>query len=188
MKHLLLTTIAAVLVVGCGESQKSAPAPETKPVEPVAEVPSQPSPPPAEVKPVEPVAEASQPEPQTAKAPVISIHKAAERGDIEGVKQYLVSGVDVNAKDGGGGTPLHYAAYAGHKEIAELLIAKSADVNAKGDIGDTPLHNAAFWGHKEIAEILIAEGADDSCRSYPCTSWKCGRVGQCSSKPEPSVS
>ena len=37
MKHLLLTTIAAVLVVGCGESQPSSPPPEAKPVQPVAE-------------------------------------------------------------------------------------------------------------------------------------------------------
>ena len=37
MKHLLLTTIAAVVLVGCGESQQSAPPPETKPVEPAAE-------------------------------------------------------------------------------------------------------------------------------------------------------
>ncbi|MEO1862513.1 MAG: hypothetical protein ABGY13_05490 [Verrucomicrobiia bacterium] len=36
MKHLLLTTIAAVVLVGCGESQQSAPSPETKPDEPVA--------------------------------------------------------------------------------------------------------------------------------------------------------
>ena len=40
MKHLLLTTIAAVVLVGWGESQQSSP-PETKPVEPVAEVPAQ---------------------------------------------------------------------------------------------------------------------------------------------------
>ena len=40
MKHLLLTTIAAVLWVGCGKSQQSSP-PEAKPVEPVAEVPAQ---------------------------------------------------------------------------------------------------------------------------------------------------
>jgi len=58
MKHILLTTIAAVLVVGCGESQQSAPSPETKPVEPVAEVPAQPSSPPVEAKPAEPVADA----------------------------------------------------------------------------------------------------------------------------------
>ncbi|MCH2516475.1 MAG: hypothetical protein MK134_13230, partial [Dehalococcoidia bacterium] len=41
MKHLLLTTIAAVLLVGCGESQQSAPPAEAKPAEPVAEVPAQ---------------------------------------------------------------------------------------------------------------------------------------------------
>ena len=58
MKHLLLTTIAAVLLVGCGEAQQSASAPEAKPVEPVAE--------------------AAQPKPPTAKAPDISIHGAAE--------------------------------------------------------------------------------------------------------------
>ena len=40
MKHILITTIAAVVLVGCGESQQSSP-PETKPVEPVAEVPAQ---------------------------------------------------------------------------------------------------------------------------------------------------
>ena len=36
MKHLLLTTIAAVLLVGCGESQQSAFPPEVEPAEPVA--------------------------------------------------------------------------------------------------------------------------------------------------------
>ena len=79
MKQLLLTTIAAVLVVGCGESQQSAPAPEAIPVEPVAEV--------------------ATPEPPTAKAPDISIHEAAMRGNIEAVKQHLAAGTDVNAKD-----------------------------------------------------------------------------------------
>ena len=140
MKHLLLTTIAAVLVVGCGEAQQSAPAPETKPVEPVAE--------------------ASQPEPPTAKAPDISIHKAATFGNIEAVKQHLAKGADVNAKDIDGWTPLRKAALNGHKEIVELLINKGADVNAKDEDGSIPLHGAAFWGLKEVAELLIANGAD----------------------------
>ena len=154
MKHLLLTTIAAVLVVGCGESQQSAPAPETKPVEPVAEVPSQPSPPPAEVKPVEPVAEASQPEPQTAKAPDISIHFAAGKGNIEAVRQHLAAGADVNARGRNGWAPLHEAVSGGHNEIAELLIASAADVNAK-DVGSfTPLD----YAKGETATLLRKHG------------------------------
>ena len=39
MKHLLLTTIAAVVLVGCGESQQSTPVPETKPEPPKAKAP-----------------------------------------------------------------------------------------------------------------------------------------------------
>jgi cytohesin len=140
MKHLLLTTIAAVVLVGCGESQQSAPAPEAKPVEPVAE--------------------AAQQEPAKAKAPDISIHDAARRGDIVAVKQHLAAGTDVNAK-ASNGTPLHLAATFGHKEIAELLIDKGVDVNAVGGLlGWTPLHWAASEGRKEVAELLIAKGAD----------------------------
>ena len=51
MKRLLTTTIAAVLLVGCGESQQSTPPVEAEPAEPVAE-PAQPESPsePAAVK------------------------------------------------------------------------------------------------------------------------------------------
>jgi len=138
MKHLLITTIAAVVLVGCGEAQQSAPAPEAKLVEPVAEV-AQPEP---------------LPEPPTAKAPDISIHEAAANGNIEAVKQHIAAGADVNAKDNWGWTPLHYAALKGHKEIAELLIAKGADVNAVGDLGRTPLDLA----YAETADLLRKHG------------------------------
>ena len=39
--------------------------------------------------------------------PSISIHKAAEEGNIEVVEQHLAAGVDVNAKDQNDVTPLH---------------------------------------------------------------------------------
>ena len=77
MKHLLITTIAAVVLVGGG--------------------------------------------------PSVDIHQAAEAGNIEVVKQHLADGVDVNAKDEKGWTPLHFVAVGGNKEIAELLINNSAD-------------------------------------------------------------
>jgi ankyrin repeat protein len=91
----------------------------------------------------------------------MSIHEAAELGNIEAVKQHLAAGTDVDVKGGWlGGTPLHYAARDSHKEIIELLIAKGADLNAKGSIGQTSLHDATERGHKETAELLIATGAD----------------------------
>ena len=141
MKHLLLTTIAAVVVVGCGESQQSAPAPEAKPVEPVAE--------------------AAKPEPPTAKAPDISIFVAAARGNIEAIKQHLAAGTDVNAKGSfllAGGTPLYIAAGWGHKEVVELLINNGADVNAKDENGATPQDLAIGRKHPETADLLRKHG------------------------------
>ena len=148
MKTLLIT-IAAVVLLGCGESKELTPTPEATPVEPVAKV--------------------STPEPPTAKAPDISIVDAAMRGNIEAVKQHIAAGTDVNIKDDDGFTSLYYAAQNGYKEIAELLIEKGADVNVKlesqtakeyGMGGATPLRGAVANDHKEMAELLIAKGAD----------------------------
>ena len=138
MKHLLLTTIAAVALVGCGESQQSAPIPESKTVEPVAQ--------------------AATSEPSTAKTPDISIHKAAERGNIEAVKQHLDTGEDVNVKSDSGMTPLHHAAYRENNEVIELLIAKGADVNAKTKSGFTPLDATSVFNKTEIADLLRKHG------------------------------
>jgi hypothetical protein len=145
MKHLLITTIAAVVLVGCGESQQSLPIVETKPVDSVVE--------------------AEKAKPPTAKAPDILIIDAIKAGNIEAVKQYLTAGTDVNAKDSVGWTALHQAAYGGHKEIVELLITKGADVNAKNDSGSTPLRAAALNGHKEVVELLIEKGADVNAKN-----------------------
>jgi ankyrin repeat protein len=111
MKHILITTIAAVLLVGCGPS-----------------------------------------------APDISIHRAAELGNIEAVKQHIAAGTDVDAKDYSGRTPLHDAAYGGHREITELLLAKGADVNAKDGIGRTPLDVAIANDRTETANLLRKHG------------------------------
>ena len=51
-----------------------------------------------------------------------SIHLAAELGNIEAVKQHLEAGVDVNAKDFRGSTPLDvYSASFNKTEITDLL-------------------------------------------------------------------
>jgi ankyrin repeat protein len=86
------------------------------------------------------------------------LHEAAMEGHKEIVELLITKGADVNVKSADGTTPLHFAVR--HKGITELLIEKGADVNAKGWKGLTPLHEAASSGHKEIAEQLIAKGAD----------------------------
>ena len=112
MKHLLLTTIATVLVVGCGESQPPKP-------------------------------------------PDISIHDAAESGNIEAVKQHIAAGTDVNAKDKYGRTILHAAAVGSSKEVVELLIAKGADVNANYEECATSLDWAK---NQKTADLLRKHG------------------------------
>ena len=135
MKHILLTTITAVLVVGCGEPQQSVPHPETKP------------------------------EPTTSKAADISIHEAVAEGNIEAVRQHLAAGTDVGAKNAGGETILNQAVFCGRKAIVKLLIEKGANVNEKDNSGETPLHLAAHLDHKEIVELLIIKGADVNAKT-----------------------
>ncbi len=128
MKHLLLTTIAAVVLVGCATTQQSAPPAEAKPVEPIAIHPRKPS---------EIVISAFDALPFFGGNAISMLDVAS--GDIEAVKQAIAAGANVNAKNRVGATALLRAAQNGRKEIAELLIAKGADVNAKNKDGETPL-------------------------------------------------
>ncbi len=113
MKHLLLTTIAAVVLVGCGPS-----------------------------------------------VPDISIHQAAADRNLEIVKKHLINGVDINAKDEEGMTPLHKAVARGNEEIVQYLINNGANLNIKDQRKGTPLHWAAFAGRMNMCELLVINGAD----------------------------
>ena len=138
MKHILITTIAAVVLVGCGETQQSSP-PEAQPAEPASEAPAQLSSPPPEAKPVEPVepvAKAAQPA-QDAEAAKQEANRAlmaaARDGNIEAIKQQLAAGADVNAIDDEGLTPMDRF---GDEETAALLYKHGAkrarDLKAEG--------------------------------------------------------
>ena len=128
MKHILITTIAAAVLVGCGETQQSSP-PEAQPAEPASEAPAQLSSPPPEAKPVEPVepvAKAAQPA-QDAEAAKQEANRAlmaaARDGNIEAIKQQLAAGADVNAIDDEGLTPMDRF---GDEETAALLYKHGA--------------------------------------------------------------
>mgnify|MGYP002815499644 CR=1 FL=1 len=71
-----------------------------------------------------------------------SLHHAAERGHKEIVELLIANGADVNVKEKD--TPIHKAAMNGHKDIAELLIANGADVNAKSVDNNTLLLQSGY--------------------------------------------
>ena len=80
--------------------------------------------------------------------------EAASVGSGEIAELLIVEGADVNAREKGGGTPLHQATYGDHVEVAELLIANGADVNAQDDGGYTPMD----YSFGETASLLLEHG------------------------------
>jgi len=139
MKHLLLTTIAAMLLVGCGGSIHEAAWD-------------------GNIESVKQHLDAGTD--VNAKDTILGttpLHEAANNGQKEVAELLIAKGADVNAKDKQlGWTPLHRAAVGGHKEVVELLIAEGAEVNAKDNDGLTPLDLAKR--HPETAELLRKHG------------------------------
>ena len=175
MKHLLLTTITAVLLVGCGPSVDIWTGAQTGNIEAVKQHLADG----VDVNSKSDIGRTPLDVAIAFKQPLItdllrkhggktrdelkaaeSIVVAVELGNIEAVKQHLNDGTEVNAKGGTGRTPLHWAAIEGHKEIAELLIAEGADVNAKTNDGKTPLDEAInpFYNKTETADLLHKHG------------------------------
>jgi len=145
MKHLLLTTIAAVLLATSAFADPIHDAAETGNLTGVQ-------------------AELDKGVDVNAKREDGStpLHYAALNGHKEVAELLIDKGADVHAKDEWGSTPLHYAALKGHKEVAELLIDKGADVHAKGDDGKTPIDFATHPDNPnaaaEIADLLRKHG------------------------------
>ena len=157
MKYLV-TTIAAVVLVGCGESQQSTPAPKEQAIEPTAEVPAQQLAPAPEAKPVDPAAETIRKNLNNSQKPQINneLLSAVNKLNIEAVKQHISAGSDLNATEDRmyGLTPLHILAgnslrdMEKTKELIELLIANGANVNA--------LANATY-AYKQRTPLDIAQ-------------------------------
>jgi uncharacterized protein len=85
---------------------------------------------------------------------------AVRSRDAATARTLLTQGVDVNAADGDGSTPLHWAAGNGDLALTEALLKAGANVKAVTRIGGmSPLFLAARAGNAAIVNALLKAGA-----------------------------
>eukprot|EP00945_MAST-04E_sp_MAST-4E-sp1_P007839 g7839.t1 len=92
-----------------------------------------------------------------------NLDSAVSDGNVEDVRILLSEeGIDVNAKDQYGRTPLWVSSEEGKTDVVELLLAHDKiDVNAKNNDGQTPLWKASEYGKTDVVELLLAHDEID---------------------------
>ena len=86
--------------------------------------------------------------------------RAAIHGDLEGIRELLRDGANVDARNRHGQTALMLAAHRGHLKIAGVLVEAGADLNVIAKYTLTALMLAIVAGHDAVARLLVAAGAD----------------------------
>ena len=137
MKHLQLTTIAAVLVVWCGQG------PEIPLIDAVRI---------GNLKAVKRAVKNGQDVNAELGMFGTPLHTT---GDIEIAKFLIANGADVNRKNKRGESPLFYAS----GNVLELLISEGANVNTANLNGNTPLFEMIKLDAKKSVALLISKGA-----------------------------
>ena len=87
---------------------------------------------------------------------IMSLIGFCKKGDLEGVKGALQSGVDVNTKSENGETGLMWAVDENHNSVVELLLnTPNIDVNLKSVWGSCALHDAVRCNNNEGLKQLL---------------------------------
>ena len=89
----------------------------------------------------------------------IALFNAIVKNRVRMLGSLLKIGVDINAKNIEGITPLMAAAEHGYTEIVEFLLEHGADARQKNFDGETAFDIAVAAGHEGIATLLLQHGA-----------------------------
>ena len=149
MKLLLLTTIAAVVMVGCATTKSQEKIPKVEPPSiSIHQAATR-----GDIKAAKQHLLAGVSPDLRAKSEWVPLHYAFGGRHYDIVKLLIDHGANVDA-EASGYTPLHNAAYRGSLEITKLLIVKGANINASDINGDTPLD----WTSGETADLIRKHG------------------------------
>ncbi|XP_042010751.1 integrin-linked protein kinase 1-like isoform X2 [Salvia splendens] len=91
--------------------------------------------------------------------PGLKLMYTTNERDLDGIKELLTSGVDVNFRDIDDRTALHVAACQGFGDVAKLLLENGANVDLKDRWGGTPLADAIHYKNHDVIELLEKHGA-----------------------------
>lgn len=83
----------------------------------------------------------------------------ANEGDLDGIREILDQGVDVNFRDIDDRTALHVAACQGLTDVVSLLLDRGAAVDSKDRWGSTPLADAIYYKYHDVIKLLEERGA-----------------------------
>jgi ankyrin repeat protein len=90
----------------------------------------------------------------------LRLHEAAARGDLEAIAGLLAEGVDVDARDADGRTPIMTATAARQTTAVRALVEAEADVDLQDDRLDNPFLYAGAEGLLDILRLVNEAGAD----------------------------
>ncbi|KAJ4823904.1 hypothetical protein Tsubulata_026760 [Turnera subulata] len=98
--------------------------------------------------------------------PGVKLMYLANEGDVDGIRELLDSGVDVNFRDIDDRTALHIAACQGLQEVVSMLLDNGAQIDPKDRWGSTsivlhqqPLADAIHYKNHGVIKVLEKRGA-----------------------------
>ncbi|XP_015876539.3 integrin-linked protein kinase 1 [Ziziphus jujuba] len=91
--------------------------------------------------------------------PGVRLMYLANEADLDGIRELLDSGIDVNFRDIDNRTALHIAACQGLTDVVALLLQRGAEVDPKDRWGSTPLADAIYYKNQDVIKLLEKHGA-----------------------------